>query len=116
MTLRQRLGPDARRIHEQVDALLDSEDSIIVLVDGRRAINYARGFGLSPCQLELLADDIERLVRDITRGRTRRGRRSCVADEQPASHRRRDQRSGSDRIGSGRVLRIPSQPSTQKCG
>lgn len=67
VTLRQRLGPDAARVHELVDQLLDREDGIIVLVDGQRAINYARGFALSACQLELLADDIERAVRVVTR-------------------------------------------------
>jgi hypothetical protein len=59
------LGSDAERIHEQVDALLDSEDAMIVLVDGSRAISYAEGFGTSPDQLELLALDIERAVRSV---------------------------------------------------
>jgi len=45
MTLRQTLEQDAPRIHEQVDAMLESEDSIIILVDARRAITYARGSG-----------------------------------------------------------------------
>ena len=62
MTLRQALGGDARRIHELVDELLDGEDSLIVLIDGRRAISFAEGFGLSPCQLELVAIEIERAV------------------------------------------------------
>ncbi len=52
MTLREALGGDARRVHELVDTLLDSEDGLIMLVDSRRAISYAQGFGLSPCQLE----------------------------------------------------------------
>ena len=76
--VRQRLDAKARAVHEQVDALLDSADSLIILIDRRRAINYARGFGLSPCQLELLAHDIERLVRTVTRApvaREERGRR-----------------------------------------
>jgi hypothetical protein len=63
MSLRQMLGADADRVHEQVDALLDSEDGLIVLVDGSRAISYAHGFGTSPCQLELLMIEIERAVR-----------------------------------------------------
>ena len=54
MTLRQRLGLDVQRIYEQVDDLLDSEDAIIILADAHRAIHYARGFGLSACQHELL--------------------------------------------------------------
>ena len=47
MTLRQGLGADVQRIYEQIDDLLDSEDAIIILADGHRAIHYARGFGLS---------------------------------------------------------------------
>lgn len=65
MTLRESLGNDARRIHELVDQLLDSEDSLIVLIDERRAISYGQGFGLSPCHLELVASQIERGVRSI---------------------------------------------------
>lgn len=82
MTLRQALGGDARRVHELVDQLLDSEDSLIVLVDGRRAISYAEGFGLSPCQLELVSVEIEQAVRTVTTGNTR-GRRpeETVLDE-----------------------------------
>ena len=77
MSLRQSLGADANRVHEQVDALLDSEDALIVLVDGSRAISYAHGFGTSPSQLELLALEIERRVRSVTgppikTGRSRR--------------------------------------------
>lgn len=67
MTLRQRLGADVRRIYEQLDDLLDSEDAIIVLADGQRAIHYARGFGLSACHHELLAVDINPAIRALTR-------------------------------------------------
>jgi hypothetical protein len=63
VTLRQALGNDARRVHELVDRLLDSEDSLIVLIDDRRAISFAEGFGFSPCQLELVTAEIERGVR-----------------------------------------------------
>jgi hypothetical protein len=65
MSLRTMLGADVDRVHEQVDALLDSEDAMILLIDGSRAINYANGFGISPSQLELLALDIERAVRSV---------------------------------------------------
>jgi hypothetical protein len=67
VTLRQRLGPDVQRIYEQVNRLLDSEDAIIILADGHRAIHYARGFGLSGCQHELLAVQMERSIRSLTR-------------------------------------------------
>jgi hypothetical protein len=66
VTLRQRLGPDVQRIYEQVDDLLDSEDPILILADAHRAIHYARGFGLSACQHELLAVEIDRSIRALT--------------------------------------------------
>ena len=66
MTLRQRLGPDVQRIYEQVDDLLDSEDAILIIADAHRAIHYARGFGLSACQHELLAVEIDRSIRALT--------------------------------------------------
>jgi hypothetical protein len=66
VTLRQRLGGDERRVHEQLDALLDSEDGIILLADTQRAVSYAQGFALSPAQLELLTFDIERAIRAVT--------------------------------------------------
>jgi hypothetical protein len=59
------LGADADRVHEQVDALLDSEDAMIVLIDGSRTISYAHGFGISPSQLEFLALEIEKAVRSV---------------------------------------------------
>jgi hypothetical protein len=70
MSLRQSLGPDADHIHEVLDRLLDSDDGLIVLIDGRRAISYAAGFGMSPCQLELLTERTERALRKLS-GRTR---------------------------------------------
>jgi hypothetical protein len=66
VTLRQGLGPDIQRLYEQIDDLLDSEDAIIILADGHRAIHYARGFGLSGCHHELLAVQIERAIRGVT--------------------------------------------------
>src|SRR5688572_15887195 len=66
VTLRQGLGADVQRIYEQIDDLLDSEDAIIILADGHRAIHYARGFGLSGCHHELLGVQIERAIRGVT--------------------------------------------------
>jgi hypothetical protein len=134
MTLRQTLEEEAPPVHEQVDAMLESEDSIIILVDARRAINYARGFGLSACQLEMLANDIERLVRTVTRAHISRkdrkqreqgngmaggagqrhaspdrGRCRCMADERSASGRSRDHGSGCHGFRTGRVLRMASE-------
>jgi hypothetical protein len=78
VTLRQALGNHAHRIHALVEELLDREDSVIVLVDGRRAITYGAGSGLSPCQQELASVDIERTVRALaaTPSSAARGERS----------------------------------------
>ena len=63
MTLRQALGGDVQRLHDVLEELLDREDVVILLFDGDRAINYGGGFGLSPSQHELMALEIERMVR-----------------------------------------------------
>ena len=65
MTLRKSGGGDAQRIHEQVDELLDGEDGVLVLFDGRRVVTYAEGFGLSASQLELLSVEVERALRRV---------------------------------------------------
>ena len=65
MTLRSVLGDDVRRVHEQIDDLLDREDGLIVFFDRDRMVSYAQGFGLSGCQIELLTVEIERAVRDV---------------------------------------------------
>jgi len=72
VTLRQTLGDAAHRIHALVEELLDREDSVIVLIDGQRAITYGAGFGLSPCQQELASVDIERTVRALASTGSRR--------------------------------------------
>lgn len=65
MTLRESLGDDVQRIHEQVDALLDREDGILALFDGGRVVSYAQGFGVSASQLELLSVELERALRNV---------------------------------------------------
>ena len=45
MTLRESLGGDVQRIHDSVDALLNSDDGLLVLFDGRRMVSYTQGFG-----------------------------------------------------------------------
>jgi hypothetical protein len=99
MTLRQALGGDARRIHELVDELLDREDSLIVLFDGRRAITFAQGFGLSACQLEFVTVEIERELRAIAgtgpfKRRGKRARREKV--DRPGNRVRVRDHSGRD--------------------
>jgi hypothetical protein len=61
MTLRGMLGSDIQRFQKQIDDLLDREDSFIVLFDGSRLVSYAQGFGVSPCQLELLTVELNGL-------------------------------------------------------
>lgn len=96
-----------QRIYDQVDALLDSEDGLLVLCDGNRMVSYTQGFGVSPCQLELLGVELERVVRNVV-GRqptnNRRGRRNRDGGTQgirlgDAAHR------GSNGTA-GRVLRL----------
>ena len=63
MTLRQVLGSHVGRLHDLLDEFLDREDAVVLLVDGNRVVNYMSGFGMSPSQHELLALEIERLLR-----------------------------------------------------
>ena len=70
MTLRGMFGGDVRRIQKQIDDLLDNEDGLVVLFDGSRMVSYSHGFGVSPCQLELLAAEIERAVKNVIGGST----------------------------------------------
>lgn len=78
MTLRNRLGGDVHNLFEQVNTLLDNEDAMIVLFDGRRLVSYTHGFAASPSQLELLDVEIERSVRSAVGGQAtnRRDRRN----------------------------------------
>jgi hypothetical protein len=64
-TLRDILGLDAPRVHEQVDEVLDAEDTIIILIGRHQATSYCHGFALSGCQLELLSLEVERPVRAL---------------------------------------------------
>ena len=76
MTLRAMLGSDIHRIQEQIDDLLDREDGLIVLFDGSRMVSYSQGFGVSPCQLELLTVEIERVIRNVIGGQSLTNRRN----------------------------------------
>jgi len=68
MTLRESLGGGGQSNYEKIDALLDSEDGLLVLFDGARMVSYTQGFGVSPCQLELLSVELERAVRNVVAG------------------------------------------------
>jgi hypothetical protein len=76
MTLRDVLGADVQRIHDQVDALLDREDGVVALFDGSRVLTYANGFGVSASQLEFLGVELERALHNVVgRSATSKGRR-----------------------------------------
>jgi hypothetical protein len=72
MTLRESLGGDVRRIYEQLDALLDSEDGVVALFDGGRVVTYAHGFGASASQLEFLGVELERALHTVVGARRHR--------------------------------------------
>jgi hypothetical protein len=85
MTLRQALDDDPARLHKLLEELLDREDVVVLLFDGDRAVNYINGFGLSPSQHELMALEIERMVRaaggiGASEARGRRNRREQGSD------------------------------------
>ena len=63
MTLRGVFGGDVQHIQEPIDDLLDREDGLIVLFDGSRMVSYSQGFGMSPCQLDLLTVETKRAIR-----------------------------------------------------
>jgi hypothetical protein len=80
VSLRQALGGDTGRLHELLEEVLDRENVVVLLFDGDRAVNYISGFGLSPCQHELMAVEIERMVRaagapGVSAGTDRRNQR-----------------------------------------
>ena len=106
MTLREALGRDVRKVHEQVDALLDREDGVLALFDGGRVVTYATGFGVSASQLELLGVALERALRDgVGRAGARRApkRRNHESDPGPRSDAGVD---GSRDGAVGRVLHL----------
>jgi len=72
VTLRQSLDDDVCRVHQLVDRILDREDGVLVLFDGARVVSFAAGLGMSPCQLELVIADLERLVRGTVSGAPQR--------------------------------------------
>ena len=127
MTLREALGGDADRLHELLEELLDREDVVVLLFDGRRAVTYINGFGLSPSQHELMALDIERTARaagatgasDSGRRRTGRDKRADstvagrrtdggMADGRSANRRSGDATHGDRGLASRPVLRLAS--------
>jgi hypothetical protein len=115
------LGGEANRVHQQVDALLDSADGMIVLIDGSRAISYAHGLRMSPCQLELLLVEIERAVRNVggasignkKKRRTDGGRRIDESTESIGAHGSGNSNSG---IAASCVLRLAKEAAATDAG
>jgi hypothetical protein len=68
MTLRKELDGKVQDLFDHVNNLLDSDDALVVLFDGRRMVSYTHGFAASPSQLELLGVEIERSVRSAVGG------------------------------------------------
>jgi hypothetical protein len=127
MTLRGAFGGDVQRIQKQIDDLLAREDGLIVLFDGSRMVSYSQGFGVSPCQLELLTVEIERAIRNVgggqplTNRRNRRNRekakqgnnRSAGGSESVQPGDSLDSHSGRT---AGRVLRVASKAASSTAG
>jgi hypothetical protein len=54
---------ERRRLHDRLARLLSRGDGIAILADREGLCMYGRGLGVSGCQLELLLDELARLVR-----------------------------------------------------
>lgn len=91
MTLRKSLGKDGQRLHDELDALLDREDSVVMFFDGRRVVTYAEGFGVSASQLELLGVELERALHSVV------GRLKPPSRERGKHERIQGSRIGADR-------------------
>jgi hypothetical protein len=106
MTLRESLGGDVQRIYEQVDRLLDQDHALLVFIEGERLVSYANGFGASPCQLELLAIEVERALRTIIGRSLTKVKRKRRSSEDIQSSRSDDDVNGDRRCSAGRLLRM----------
>ena len=80
-----RVSVEDERVHQQVDEVLHSPDHVVVLLDGKRAITYAHGFGLSACQLEMLAAEVERRIRHVVAAPPANVVDEALAESFPAS-------------------------------
>jgi hypothetical protein len=65
MTLRALLDGLDPDVHARLDEVLDSEDAVIVLADGRAITTFVHGFAASGCQLEMAASDVDAVVRAL---------------------------------------------------
>lgn len=66
MTFREALGGDLE-LRRRLDALLESDDAVVVMADRHGVASYAHGFGISGCQLEFMIRDVEAAIR-LARG------------------------------------------------
>lgn len=65
MTLREVLGSAQTDVRRRLEQVLDSEDAIILLIDRHGTTTYAHGFAVSGCQLEMVGNAIESLLREV---------------------------------------------------
>jgi hypothetical protein len=65
MTLRDVLDGLDPDVHARLDQVLDSEDAVVVLADARGITTYVHGFAASGCQLEMVASDVDAVVRAL---------------------------------------------------
>jgi hypothetical protein len=83
MTLREMLDATGHTVTKRLDQVLDSEDAIVILVDGAGVTTFYHGFGASGCQLELAAARVDAALRDVVGNGTRpKPGTACV--EEPA--------------------------------
>jgi hypothetical protein len=52
-------------ITKRLEQVLDSENAIVILVDGAGVTTFYHGFGASGCQLELAAARVDVALRDL---------------------------------------------------
>lgn len=69
MTLRDVLDGRDPDVHSRLDEVLDSEDAVIVLADSRGITTFMHGFAASGCQLEMVASDVDAVLRTLGRQR-----------------------------------------------
>jgi hypothetical protein len=76
MTFREALHGGDEEIRRRLEALMDSEDAVIVLAGHDGITSYAHGFGISGCQAEMLGQELESAIR-LAGGIGRRTADSC---------------------------------------
>lgn len=63
MTFREALAGGDLELRRRLDALLESDDAVVVMADRHGVASYAHGFGISGCQLEFMIREVEAAIR-----------------------------------------------------